>query len=682
MSRLRFSLARFAAIAIGGFVLTVWSQTTPPPPTTVPAPAPETSPAAGPIALSGVRSFSPEAYHSDRQNWAIVEDNRGILYFGNTTGVLEFDGVRWRKIELPDGQGAFALGRTADGRILVGGQGEVGWLAPDPAGTMVYVSKAADLPDAFRSTGDRVIQILDTPAGQVYLSDHWLLVRAANGVLSTVGSADHFLSAAWFHDALYVLDSGRGLTRFDGGTLKDVAGGANMRSLTMIATSAGLLIPSYNDGLVRYTPDAASPWKILNSANWGQTDGAEVSSAVTLNENLFALGTTKQGVALIDADGQILERIGPAQGLADDHIYSINYDRNGGLWLALDNGLALIGLNLPKGAGAPPFSASVREVVGTKDEHLIFGGAFFTAPGGVQQGEQGVNQRPEFKFNYNAFRYQYAANGIEASGDMQFQTFVQGVDNNWTAWTDRTEREFTQLSPGRWVFRVRARKSNGEMSAEGVYLITIIPAWYNTWWFLVAQIVFVFAILLLPGHTPHPHIQEALTTFAVIVPFIYIGNWLSDMVNHYYSTDIAFIQVLISALLALLLDPLQNFLKGHVQRRNQKHHERRRQRHRHRHPELYTSSDQPDGEHEHHGHHEGDRGHQEHHDGQHDRHEHHEGEHGHQEHHEGQHGHQEHHEGEHAHHEHHDSEHGHQQHHSDQHDSPDHHGDPHNPSEH
>ena len=30
------------------------------------------------------------------QNWDILQDNRGIMYFANTKGLLEFDGKNWR----------------------------------------------------------------------------------------------------------------------------------------------------------------------------------------------------------------------------------------------------------------------------------------------------------------------------------------------------------------------------------------------------------------------------------------------------------------------------------------------------------------------------------------------------------------------------------------------------------
>ena len=60
------------------------------------------------------------------------------------------------------------------------------------------------------------------------------------------------------------LDSARGLTRLEGGALENVAGGANMRGITMLVTGAGLLIPSYDEGMVLYSPASANPWQALH----------------------------------------------------------------------------------------------------------------------------------------------------------------------------------------------------------------------------------------------------------------------------------------------------------------------------------------------------------------------------------------------------------------------------------
>jgi len=40
--------------------------------------------------------YPADQYAASEQNWAIAHDRRGIMYFGNTEGVLEFDGRNWK----------------------------------------------------------------------------------------------------------------------------------------------------------------------------------------------------------------------------------------------------------------------------------------------------------------------------------------------------------------------------------------------------------------------------------------------------------------------------------------------------------------------------------------------------------------------------------------------------------
>ena len=48
-----------------------------------------------------VRSYSVSDYDAGVQNWSIVQDERGMMYFGNNSGLLEFDGNTWKLYELP-----------------------------------------------------------------------------------------------------------------------------------------------------------------------------------------------------------------------------------------------------------------------------------------------------------------------------------------------------------------------------------------------------------------------------------------------------------------------------------------------------------------------------------------------------------------------------------------------------
>ena len=45
-----------------------------------------------------ITNYEPEQYKASSQNWVAVQDRRGVMYFANTAGILEFDGQRWQLI--------------------------------------------------------------------------------------------------------------------------------------------------------------------------------------------------------------------------------------------------------------------------------------------------------------------------------------------------------------------------------------------------------------------------------------------------------------------------------------------------------------------------------------------------------------------------------------------------------
>ncbi|MFP5380097.1 MAG: ATP-binding protein, partial [Vicinamibacteria bacterium] len=64
----------------------------------------------------------------------------------------------------------------------------------------------------------------------------------------------------------------------------------------------------------------------------------------------------------------------------------------------------------------------------------------------------------------------------------QYQTWLEGMEAEWTAWTPEARRDFTNLGFGQYRFHVRARNVTGAEADEAVYAFTILPPWYRTWW--------------------------------------------------------------------------------------------------------------------------------------------------------------------------------------------------------
>ena len=69
--------------------------------------------------LPFITNYLPKDYKALPQTWSVTEDNRGIMYFGVQNGILEYDGVKWKKVIFKNNPGVVrALAKDKKGIIL------------------------------------------------------------------------------------------------------------------------------------------------------------------------------------------------------------------------------------------------------------------------------------------------------------------------------------------------------------------------------------------------------------------------------------------------------------------------------------------------------------------------------------------------------------------------------------
>ena len=64
-----------------------------------------------------LKTFKAKDYNAGTQNWAVLQDEQGMLYVGNNMGVLEFDGVHWRSLVTPNQSLVRSLALGKDGIV-------------------------------------------------------------------------------------------------------------------------------------------------------------------------------------------------------------------------------------------------------------------------------------------------------------------------------------------------------------------------------------------------------------------------------------------------------------------------------------------------------------------------------------------------------------------------------------
>lgn len=116
--------------------------------------------------------FMPEDYGAHQQNWGAVQDPRGILYVGNGSGILRYDGEEWQLFELPSGSAVYSLAYAND-RIFVGGNNDFGYFQYAENGTLVYQSLMPQVPDSLKNFG-RLRKMVKTGQGVYGFSERVL----------------------------------------------------------------------------------------------------------------------------------------------------------------------------------------------------------------------------------------------------------------------------------------------------------------------------------------------------------------------------------------------------------------------------------------------------------------------------------------------------------------------------
>jgi signal transduction histidine kinase len=291
--------------------------------------------------LPPLRQFLPEDYQAHQQNWAMVQTRAGIIYIGNTAGVLEYDGFRWRLITLPNHTIARSLAYDAvSGRIYVGSSNELGYLAPDASGLLQFHSLLAEIPPEQRSFGS-VWNCAVTPEG-VYFTTSQRLFRFQQHKMMSWPAAQSFIQSIWFNGRFYIRDEGVGLLKLQDAALQLAPGGElfkdhRLSGLQLSADQTKLLLMSRTLGLLWYDGQSFVTFPTDIDALFKPQ---LANSLLILRDGRVAVGMINGGLYLLNAQGRHVGYLNRQLGLPDNAVHGLMQDQEQGLWVSSNAGLA------------------------------------------------------------------------------------------------------------------------------------------------------------------------------------------------------------------------------------------------------------------------------------------------------------------------------------------------------
>lgn len=127
-----------------------------------------------------------------------------------------------------------------------------------------------------------------------------------------------------------------------------------------------------------------------------------------------------------------------------------------------------------------PVQLRIRSVraFGKKDS-LLFGGYFGEVDDSLDQPAGAVYA---ISNSWNSLHFEYSSQSYAAQNSIQYSYLLKGFDKDWSNWSKRTEKDYTNLPAGNYTFQVKSKSNLGNGSAIAIYSFSIQPPWHQTGW--------------------------------------------------------------------------------------------------------------------------------------------------------------------------------------------------------
>ncbi|HEX9903318.1 MAG TPA: two-component regulator propeller domain-containing protein [Acidobacteriota bacterium] len=237
------------------------------------------------------------------------------------------------------------------------------------------------------------------------------------------------------------------------------------------------------------------------------------------------IGTRSGGLNRFDPAAETFTRFTVKQGLPNNVVYGILEDDQGNLWLSTNQGLACFNPKTQKfkkydvGDGLQNSEFNFGAYFKTKNGEMLFGGINgldIFHPAGLEDNPhippvvltdfqifnrsvpvgQGQSGRPILKkciteseaitlsYKENVFSFEFAALDFAMPDRNEYAYMMAGFEKDWNYVGNRHFVTYTNLPPGRYVFRAKGSNNDGIWNEEGVSLkISISPPFTQTIWF-------------------------------------------------------------------------------------------------------------------------------------------------------------------------------------------------------
>jgi DNA-binding CsgD family transcriptional regulator len=127
-----------------------------------------------------------------------------------------------------------------------------------------------------------------------------------------------------------------------------------------------------------------------------------------------------------------------------------------------------------------------------KSDSLLFGGYFGMVN---EQAAQSAESMPVIASGWNSLHFEYSSPAYESQNSIEYSYLLSGFDKDWSAWSKKTEKEYTNLPAGYYSFEIKAKSNLGNESTIEAFSFSVREPWYLTSWTKAAYVLLILGLV-------------------------------------------------------------------------------------------------------------------------------------------------------------------------------------------
>jgi signal transduction histidine kinase/ligand-binding sensor domain-containing protein/DNA-binding response OmpR family regulator len=317
------------------------------------------------------------------------------------------------------------------------------------------------------------------------------------------------------------------------------------------APDAKIWICTYNKGIFVLDKNRRG---LMTHYQTGDGSGLPSNSIISHHidsQKRIWIGTRGNGLCRFDAKTQTFKSCNNEKMLLNNVIYGILEDANSMLWVSTNRGISRLNFtdststhfNFRHGIAGNQYNyksyfkdndgvmyfGSVTGLTKFKPGNIvtpkekptvyfsnlkIFNEIIIPNAGKLLDKQIDFSNKINLKYNQNSFTLEFASvNYLE--GDIAFEYYLEGFDDNWSPLSEKLEANYTNISPGRYVFHIRAnnRISNITGPERTLEIVISAPFWASWIAYLLYTALIIGIVYLL--YRNHQNRQKEKVALAI-----------------------------------------------------------------------------------------------------------------------------------------------------------------------